>query len=149
MVLTCCYRMVRIINEKLNRMIETITYPKETKAKKKHSCNFCLDKIKVEEIYIKSTHVFDGQIYDWKTHKNCSYIAKKLNMYNDCDDGVTDDIFQETISEKHFDLLISKFPENEIKNYSDIIQQLRYVRFKEKLGYVIRHYLKLDKESQM
>lgn len=61
-------------------MIETITYPKETKAKKEHSCNFCLDKIKVDEIYIKSTYVFDGQIYDWKTFKDYPHFQKTYGL---------------------------------------------------------------------
>lgn len=129
-------------------MIETITYPKETKAKKEHSCNFCLEKIKVNEIYIKATHIFDGEIYDWKTHKNCSYIAEKLDMYNDCEDGVTDEYFRESINEEHYHLLTKRFANDEKEKYSDIIEQLRYVHFKEKLGYVIRDYLKLDKEAQ-
>ena len=129
-------------------MINTITYPKEVKAIKEHSCNFCLDKIRVGETYIKSTHVFDGQLYDWKAHKNCAYIADKLKMYDDCENGVNDEDFSESISEEHYCLLTNRFANDEKQKYRDILQQLRCVSFKEKLGYVIRYYKKLDKEVQ-
>jgi len=129
-------------------MIDTITNPTETKAKKEHSCNFCGEKIKVAEIYVKSTHVFDGQIYDWKSHKNCDYISNRLEMYKNAEDGVTDNIFVDWISEEHDSILENLLPDKESQKYSDIIRQLHKVKFLDKLGFVIRHYLKLDKEAQ-
>jgi len=128
--------------------METLTYPKETKARKEHSCNFCSYKIREGEVYIKSTHAYDGQVYDWKTHKNCAEIASRLKMYDDCDEVVTQDDFMETIHCEHDDLMIRLLPQDELQKYSDIIQQLRRVMFKDKLGYVIRYYKKLDKEVE-
>jgi hypothetical protein len=124
--------------------METLSYPKETKARKKHSCDFCGDKIIVGEKYIKSTHVFDGQIYDWKTHKYCYELANKLKMYDDCDEGVTQDIFFQSVNDKHDDILISQIPEKDASKYGDIIRQLTKVRFKDKLWFVIRYINKLD-----
>lgn len=130
--------------------METLTYPTETKAIKEHSCNFCAEKITKGEIYIKSTHKYDREVYDWKTHKHCSEIATRLKMYDDADEGVTDEIFQETIHCKHDDLLIDQLPfdKEQPQKFSDIIQQLRHVKFKDKLWYVIRYYKKLDKEAE-
>lgn len=128
--------------------METLTYPKETKARKEHGCNFCSFKISEGEVYIKSTHVYDGQVYDWKTHKHCAEIANRLKMYDDCDEGLTQDDFMETIHCVHDDLMIKLLPQNELQKYIDIIQQLRRVIFRDKLGYVIRYYKKLDKEAE-
>lgn len=128
--------------------METISYSKEVKAAKDHRCNFCGDKIWEGETYITSTHKNDGVLYDWKTHKDCSNIATRLKMYDDAEDGLTEDMFQEYIHSCHDDLLIEMIPTMDRNNYSDIIQQLRRVVFKAKLGYVIRHFAKIDKEKE-
>ncbi len=129
--------------------METLSYPAETKAIKEHDCNFCHEKIKKGEVYKKSTHKFDGEVYDWKTHLHCANLAEILKMYDSARDsgyeGVTDEFFMETIHCEHDDLLIDQLPKDEALKYSDIIQQLRNVRFKDKLGYVLRYYIKLDK----
>ena len=120
--------------------METISYPTDTKASKDHLCNFCGYKIQKGVTYIKSTHKFDGDVYDWKAHDYCHKIADTLKMYDHADEGVTMEHFQETIYSEHFDLLVKQFPENELKKYSDIIQQLKSVEFKSMLSFVIRHY---------
>ena len=129
--------------------METLTYQTDTKAKKEHSCDFCGEKIRVGETYSKSTHKHEGSVYDWKTHKHCSDLATQMKMYDECEEGVTQDDFIEYVSSKHFDLLVGLFPEKEIQKYSDVIQQIRYVSFKQKLSYVIRHYAKLNKEQDV
>lgn len=128
--------------------METISYSKEVKAAKDHKCNFCCEKIRQGETYITSTHKQDGTIYDWKTHKHCSDIATRLKMYDDCDEGLTEEGFQETIHGVHDDLLIKQLPQENINQYTAVIQQLRYVQFRQKLSYVIRHFNKIDKEKQ-
>lgn len=127
--------------------METISYQKEVKANKEHRCNFCCEKIRQGEIYVTSTHKQDGTVYDWKTHKHCSEIADRLKMYEDCDEGLTDEGFQESIHSEYFDLMLSLFEKDDLKKYPDVVQQLRNVRFKDKLSYVIRHYAKLDKQT--
>lgn len=119
-------------------MVQTIKNHSEVKAIKEHICNFCNDKILIGEIYIKSVHVNDGELYDWKAHWYCNELASKLDMYKDADDGVTDQMFQETIHSVHDDLLIQMFSEDEINKYSEVVQQLRKVKFRDKLLYVIR-----------
>jgi len=124
--------------------METLKYPKETKARKQYSCDFCGERILIGEMYTKSTHVYDGQVYDWKTHNRCAKLATRLNMYEDCYEGVTQDDFMEIVSEVHDDILIRQIPNKDARKYSDIIQQLRKVRFRDKLNFVIRHYKKVD-----
>lgn len=125
--------------------METLSYQKEVKANKEHRCDFCFDKIKKGETYCTSTHKQDGEVYTWKTHKYCSEIASRLKMYDDCDEGVTADDFQETIHSKYFDLMLGQFSQDDIKKYSIAIQEFRNVYFKNKLMYVIQHYARLDK----
>lgn len=126
--------------------METLSYAKEVKAAKEHRCDFCCEKIRPGEVYTTSTHKQDGQIYDWKSHKHCSEIASRLKMYENCyDEGLTADSFQETIHCQYFDLMLSLFEKEDLKKYSDAIQQFRQVLFRHKLMYVIRYYAKIDK----
>lgn len=127
--------------------METISNTKEVKANKDHKCDFCGERIPSGSKYFTSTHKQEGHVYDWKSHPYCSKLASRLNMYEDADEGVSADIFQETISSYHDDALIDLFPKDEINKYSDIIQQIRHVSFHYKLMYVIRHYGKLDKKE--
>jgi len=80
--------------------METIQYPTETKAIKNHRCDFCLGVIEKGSKYLKSVHKYDV-VYSWKTHKKCSEIASKLNMYDNCDEGVTSEDFIEIIREEY------------------------------------------------
>lgn len=125
----------------------TLSYAQETKAIKEHRCSFCNGIIRIGNTYMKSTHVHDGTIYDWKTHKRCADLADKMKMYDDADEGVTDEIFQETVSCKYFNLMLSLFNEDELKKFRDVIQHFRYVSFLHKLDYVIHHFAKLEKEK--
>lgn len=127
--------------------METISDQKEVKANKDHRCDFCYERIRQGEIYVTSTHKQDGTIYNWKTHTHCSVIASRLKMYDDRDEGLSADGFQESIHSEYLDLHITKFSEQDAQKYSDIIQQLRRVRFEDKLMYVIRHYNFIDKTT--
>lgn len=121
----------------------TLSYPHEVKAKIDHKCDFCGYNIIPEEMYIKSTHIFDGMIYDWKTHKYCSKIAHDLKMYDDCDEGVTHENFVEIVSEEFFTLLTDGIPKEDQIRYKDIIRFIPYVQFRRKLFYVIQHHNRL------
>ena len=118
--------------------METLQQPKEVKARKKHQCDFCFERISEGENYIKSTHVHDGEVYDWKTHKHCSKLASDLKMYEDCDEGVTGDYFQEIVADKYYSIMVSKFEGDDRNKYSEEIGHFRYVSFRHKLGTVIR-----------
>lgn len=128
--------------------METIRYTSDVKAKKEHRCNFCGEKIRVGETYCISTHKNDGELYDWRTHKHCSDLAVRLRMYDECIEGVTEDDFVGTVSSFHDGLMIEMFQPSEIQKYSDVIQQIRHVNFRDKLRYVIRHFIKIDKQNE-
>lgn len=125
--------------------METLRFGENVTAKKDHTCNFCGEKILKGSIYVFSTHKHEGDLYNWKTHKYCGKLASVMNMYENCDDGVTEDDFTEHVSNFHDDLLIDLLPKGDKKEYSDIIQQLRHVNFKYKLNYVLRHFIKKGK----
>ncbi len=126
--------------------MNTLSYDKETKARKQHACNFCNERISIGEKYMNSTYIYDNRIYDWKTHKYCSKLADRLKMYDSVyDEGVTMDDFMEIVSDKHVDILTNQLPDKDVRKYNDIISQLTKVIFRHKLWFVIRHFNKLDK----
>lgn len=66
-------------------------------AKKEHICEFCACKIHIGQKYIRQTNVYDGTKYDFITHQECKEVARKLRMYDDCDDeGLDGESFRET-----------------------------------------------------
>ena len=71
-------------------------------ARKDHHCDFCWDTILKGEKYRFQTNVFDGDIYTWKNHLRCGEIASELNMYDYCDEGLSGEIFRETITEFYY-----------------------------------------------
>lgn len=126
--------------------METLKHSTETKAIKEHSCNFCTEKIEKGETYLKSTHKYEGEVYDWKVHKHCNALAERLKMYDDADEGVTCEFFQETIHYVYDDL---SSPNEELQKQSDNHQQLRYIKFKDKLEWVMQYYKEFDKDIEI
>lgn len=111
--------------------METLRNQEKTKANKDHKCNFCLLPIAKGKIYLRSTHKYDGIIYDWKSHKYCNDLAHKLYMFNDCEEGVTSEDFNIYINEEYSIISGESF-------YSKI-------PFAEKLETVLSHY-KINKD---
>lgn len=73
-------------------------------ARKKHQCDFCRGPISPGEKYECSTLVYDGDLYQWKSHPECSTVASELDMYDYCDDeGVTHDDFVCSIDQYVYD----------------------------------------------
>lgn len=105
--------------------METIS-TKIHKAKKEHTCNFCLGLILVGEKYKAQFNNYDGNVYTWKSHLYCCEIASKLKMYDECDEGVTDEDFYEYISNEYNEVV----DENDTTIHS----------FKEKLDIVLSHH---------
>lgn len=128
--------------------METLSEENKVKAKKIHICNFCSAKIQIGDFYIKSTHKNDGDIYDWKTHRWCADLAHDLNMYDEADEGLTGDAFQEYVSNFHDDLLINILPKSEGNKYEGLVSQIKYVNFQKKLWFVIRYFAKLKNQSK-
>ena len=103
---------------------------KRIKAKKEHVCFFCGGKIKKGETYNYQVNISDGLVAI-KMHTKCQEIALKLDMYDYCDEGLTDELFWEEITEAF----------QAIKNIG-LSELLPDVSNKEMLKTVIDHYLK-------
>lgn len=70
------------------------------KSRKKHICDFCTGTIEVKKNYERQTNIYDGEIYNWKTHLHCSFIASHYQMYDGCEEyGLTTEDFGEYINE--------------------------------------------------
>lgn len=102
----------------------------DRKAKKEHTCNFCLCKIEKGTEYNYSAYKLDADFYDWKAHHHCFDIVSKLNMQEHSEYGVTDEDFQITIREEYKNLMSlynSEIYEYEHFVYPDFEGQLKYV----------------------
>ena len=96
------------------------------KAHKQHRCNYCNGLILPNERY--EAQVIKGDyFYTWKSHISCQKIAFKLQMFDNCDQGVTSDDFHEYISEEYMKLQGDK------ENYD-------YPEFPLRLAFVCNHY---------
>lgn len=70
-------------------------------AKKEHTCDLCGFKIISGEKYDWQKNVYDGMLYEFKMHLSCLQLASKLNMFEDCDDGLTSDDFAEFVAQEY------------------------------------------------
>ena len=67
-------------------------------ARKEHRCNFCGCIIRPGERY-KLSVLFDGEIYEWKSHAKCDYVSGEIWDYADPDEGMDSDCFYEACSD--------------------------------------------------
>lgn len=72
-------------------------------ARKEHRCEFCGEVIHVGEKYNRQTNVYDGRIYDWVSHCDCSKLACELDMFDDCDEGLDGDGFVDNLNQYVYD----------------------------------------------
>lgn len=114
--------------------METLQEPTKTKARKEHRCNFCLLPIEKGSVYLNAVYKYDG-LYSWKSHLDCSHIASHLNMFDECDEGVTDYAFREFIVSEFYDIMS--------KTNTEIWESKSYQipPFKDQLAFVINHHL--------
>lgn len=103
------------------------------KARKEHICNYCGGIIKVGESY-GVQNIVDGKFYMWKSHVSCDKIANKLEMFDSCDDGVTENDFKEYIQEEYRNILSDHY--NDIYESKDFV----YPSFEEQLFFVKEYY---------
>lgn len=67
-------------------------------ARKEHTCMWCGGKIAVGEQYDRQTLVYDGELYEWKNHRECAKLASRLNMFAEYgDEGLDEEYFKECI----------------------------------------------------
>ena len=70
-------------------------------AKKEHRCDLCVFNIVAGEKYDWQKNVSDGMLYEFKMHLSCLELASKLNMFEECDDGLTRDDFIEFVAQEY------------------------------------------------
>lgn len=76
------------------------------KANKNHTCDSCLCKIHVGEQYHVSTCADGGQVWSWKEHRKCNFLASVL--FKDLDtDIITTSDYQDAV----YDECAMLFPE--------------------------------------
>jgi hypothetical protein len=87
------------------------------KARKPHTCDYCLDTIQKGEIYdyAKLKSDYSDGIYEWKSHKKCSFIAGALWSYIDPDDGMTQEDFEEGCRDFCMTYICSQCPDADIE----------------------------------
>ena len=64
-------------------------------ARKEHTCDYCGEKILPGQRYEHYTGKFDGEIYVWKAHEACTFVAQEIWKYADPDEGMNADEFRE------------------------------------------------------
>ena len=107
-------------------------------ARKEHICNLCGCKINKGQQYHRQTNIYDGCIYDWMEHDECSHIAYKLDMYGECDydDGLTSnrfgDILDEYIHQEHYDDITDDIAEDwqNLTRYEEVCKILEELKEK-------------------
>ena len=72
---------------------------KERVARKEHRCDYCFEIINKGEKYEWAKLVDDCQLYEWKNHIKCGFIARELWSFIDPDNGMTENDFKEGLSE--------------------------------------------------
>ena len=114
--------------------MEIIT-DKKVKARKEHKCFFCKGIIEAGETYNYQVNKIDD-ICTIRTHSNCQELAEKLKLFEDCDnEGLSEDSFHDAVGYE-YDML-NNIPRNVYFRKGDI----GFVPFKDKLQFVINHYL--------
>ncbi len=75
----------------------TILVDRERKARKAHHCDFCGELIEKGEVYDWSKNICDGTLYEWKSHKKCSFLCSELWSYADPDEGMSQGLFLDSV----------------------------------------------------
>lgn len=103
------------------------TYPT---ARKEHICEFCAGKIQKGQKYDRQTNVYDGSIYDFITHQECSEVAHELMMYDDYDDsGLDGESFRSQlysyIYDKHIEDIYTNWKFNRYEIVKKVLKELK------------------------
>lgn len=89
-------------------------------AHKEYKCMFCGCKIEVGERYQRDTLKYDGTIYDWVSHDDCTTLTGLLDMYGRCDEGIGEDVFQDAVQE----YLMESYYDEELDDVREDVDRL-------------------------
>ena len=93
---------------------------KERKARTEHICSYCGEAIKKGEIYDWAKLVYDGDLYEWKNHKKCGFIASQLWEFADPDEGMTEDDFMDACARFCRTFVCPDCPHADKETYDDL-----------------------------
>ena len=97
-------------------------------ARKEHKCQFCGGIISIGEKYYRQTNVYDGRVYDWISHTECTQLSHALDMYNYCDEGLDTESFRNNIDEyvyeNHYDKERGTIAEDWKLPYPDLVKKV-------------------------
>ena len=94
------------------------------KARKQYKCNFCLLPIIKGEKHDCQVVVYDG-IYTWRSHFECGLLAHALKLYDDCDEGVTDDLFHEAVIEEYRTIIDTWNPHYDLPEFRIMLEAVK------------------------
>lgn len=89
------------------------------KANKDHKCGFCGEIITKGTHYDFQTNKIEGAIYHFKSHTDCSAVARVLGMYDYCDGWLDEDTFQDLIREEYFEHVSNDNDEHDDDEFKD------------------------------
>ena len=79
-------------------------------ARKPHRCCLCGCDIKPGQMYASQRLVEDGEFWEAKSHCECRTLASYLDMFDGCDDSLTEEAFKWCIEEYAEDKLGNNSP---------------------------------------
>lgn len=86
-------------------------------ARKQHTCSYCRGIIEKGKTYEWAKLAYEGELYEWKNHKECGFIAHQLWQYIGPDEGMTEEDFQEGCASFCAEFICSDCKEKEEKCY--------------------------------
>ena len=89
-------------------------------ARKEHKCMFCGCKIEVGEQYQRHTLKYEDAIYDWVSHDDCNTLTGLLDMYDNCDEGICRDDFEDAVQE----YLVENYFDEELDDVCEDVDKL-------------------------
>jgi hypothetical protein len=92
-------------------------------ARKPHRCCLCGCDIKPGQMYASQRCVEDGEFWETKSHCECRTLASYLDMFDGCDDSLTEESFKWCIEEYAED----KFGNNSPRLHGSVYEQVKLI----------------------
>jgi len=102
-------------------------------ARKAHFCNYCGLEIPKGERYSIDGVKGDG-LYTWKSHTTCGKLATELQWFDNYDEGLTHESFQESVNEEYNSIMSNFF------NYIYESKEFNIPSFGERLRFIKEHH---------
>jgi len=90
--------------------METLS-EKQPIARKDHRCDWCGEIIHKGEKYDYAFNIMEGFPFVWENHLSCRQIAIELDMFDNVNDGVTEEDFREFIQDEYRNIMLNHYHE--------------------------------------